>query len=970
MSTLLRTGLVEVADAIPGVGMRHLGLIESLLEAVLQQECGAHLVDLLRQLQSVCLLEGKAQTEASAAAAALVEQLDLHAAIRATRAFALYFQLINIVEQYHEQCEKKRRQRLPVASGNGHGPPTWSYLEQSLAPPEEDVGSLRWLFPYLKRLNVPPARIQSVIDQMDIRLVFTAHPTEIVRHTIRDRQRRIGHLLARLDWAEAGLEKGITAPWEVEAVKAELLEEIRLWWRTDELHQMKPTVLDEVDYTLHYFQEVLFDAIPLLHERFRQSLQAVFPHLRPPKPDFCQFGSWVGADRDGNPAVTPLVTWQTAVFQRGMVLQKYLQSVEKLISLLSLSLHWSNVLPELLESLEQDKLQMPEVYEQYAIRYRHEPYRMKLAYMRQRLQNTLTRNRQLTHPDCVVPGGLVYYARGSEFLAELDLLRRSLQASGLTCRALEHLVIQVSTFGFILARLDIRQESARHEQALAEIAQYLQVLPQDYLELGEAERCAWLLEELQTRRPLIPARLPLSEATQETVATVQMVARLQQEFGPEICQTYIISMSHALSDLLEVWLLLKEAQLYDPVTHRSLVQVVPLFETVEDLQRSPQIMAQLFQLPWYQQYLRQAGEPLQEVMLGYSDSNKDSGFLSSNWEIYKAQRALQQVAAQYGVTLRFFHGRGGSVGRGGGPTYEAILAQPGDTVNGRIKITEQGEVLASKYSLPELCLFNLENVATAVLQASCLKLGFDEIIPWHEIMDELAQRSRQHYRQLIYEHPDFLDFFHQVTPIEEISQLQISSRPSRRKGKRDFASLRAIPWVFSWTQMRLLLPAWYGLGTALAEFIAQNPEEHVKLLCYFHAKWPFFRMVISKAEMTLAKVDLKMAHHYVEQLAQPQDKSRFEPIFAQIAAEYHRTREMVLTITRRERLLDGDVHLQQSVQLRNGTIVPLGFLQVSLLKRLRQPQPQGLASRYSKSELLRGALLTINGIAAGMRNTG
>ncbi|MCS7031583.1 MAG: phosphoenolpyruvate carboxylase [Gloeomargarita sp. SKYG116] len=961
MGTILSINPAASAEPRSGVEIRHLSLVESLLESVLQEEGGQHLVDLLRQLQAVCRLEGKAQSVATAEAAALVERLDLNAAIRATRAFALYFQLINIVEQYHEQCEKKRRQRL-TSLGNGHA---LSYWELG-----EEVGSLRWLFPYLKRINVPPGRIQKVIDQMEIRLVFTAHPTEIVRHTIRDRQRRIGHLLARLDWAEAGLAQGVTAPWEVEAIRAELLEEIRLWWRTDELHQMKPTVLDEVDYTLHYFQEVLFDAVPLLYERFQQSLQAVFPQLRPPKLDFCQFGSWVGADRDGNPSVTPEVTWQTAVFQRNMVLKKYLQSIDRLISLLSLSLHWSNVLPELLESLEQDKLQMPEVYDQYAIRYRQEPYRLKLAYMRQRLQNTLTRNQQLTHPDCVVPLEGVYYKTGAEFLAELDLMRRSLQASGLTCRALDHLLIQVATFGFILARLDIRQESSRHEQALAEIAEYVQVLPRSYLEMTEEERSAWLLSELQTRRPLIPPRLPLSEATQETVATVQMLARLQQEFGVEICQTYIVSMSHCLSDLLEVWLLLKEAQIYDPVTHRSTVQVVPLFETVEDLQRSPQVMEALFRLPWYRDYLRQSTDSIQEVMLGYSDSNKDSGFLSSNWEIYKAQRALQRVAAQYGITLRFFHGRGGSVGRGGGPTYEAILAQPGDTINGRIKITEQGEVLASKYSLPELCLFNLENVATAVLQASSLKLGFDEILPWHEIMDDLAQRSRRHYRQLIYEQPDFLDFFHQVTPIEEISQLQISSRPARRKGKRDFASLRAIPWVFSWTQMRLLLPAWYGLGKALAEFVAENPEEHLKLLGYFYTKWPFFRMVISKAEMTLAKVDLEMARHYLDQLAQPEDKSRFEPLFAQIVEEYHRTREMVLTITGHEQLLAGDAGLQQSVQLRNQTIVPLGFLQVSLLKRLRQPQPAGLASRYSKNELLRGALLTINGIAAGMRNTG
>jgi phosphoenolpyruvate carboxylase len=365
---------------------------------------------------------------------------------------------------------------------------------------------------------------------------------------------------------------------------------------------------------------------------------------------------------------------------------------------------------------------------------------------------------------------------------------------------------------------------------------------------------------------------------------------------------------------------------------------------------------------------------LQEVMLGYSDSNKDSGFLSSNWEIHKAQQALQQIAETYGIHLRIFHGRGGSVGRGGGPAYEAILAQPGRSVNGRIKITEQGEVLASKYSLPELALYNLETVTTAVIQTSLLRNGFDDIQPWNEIMEELSRRSRTHYRALIYEQPDFVDFFHQVTPIEEISQLQISSRPARRGGKKDLGSLRAIPWVFSWTQSRFLVPSWYGVGTALDQFLQEEPEEHLKLLRYFYYKWPFFKMVISKVEMTLAKVDLQIAHHYVGELSEPEDRVRFEALYEQIAKEYHLTRDLVLTITGHKRLLDGDPELQRSVQLRNGTIVPLGFLQVSLLKRLRQHRTSSttaiIRSRYSKGELLRGALLTINGIAAGMRNTG
>jgi phosphoenolpyruvate carboxylase len=325
--------------------------------------------------------------------------------------------------------------------------------------------------------------------------------------------------------------------------------------------------------------------------------------------------------------------------------------------------------------------------------------------------------------------------------------------------------------------------------------------------------------------------------------------------------------------------------------------------------------------------------------------------------------------------LRLFHGRGGSVGRGGGPAYAAILAQPSSTINGRLKITEQGEVLASKYSLPELALYNLETIATAVIQSSLLGSGFDDIEPWNQIMEELAKCSRKAYRALIYEQPDFIDFFLSVTPIPEISQLQISSRPARRKSnQKDLSTLRAIPWVFSWTQSRFLLPAWYGVGTALQEFLDREPEENLKLLRYFYLKWPFFKMVISKVEMTLAKVDLQIARHYVRELSKAEDRERFERLFEQIAQEYRLTCNLILTITEHKRLLDGDPNLQRSVQLRNGTIVPLGFLQVSLLKRLRQYSDRAASGvihfRYSKEELLRGALLTINGIAAGMRNTG
>ncbi len=1000
--------------------LRHrLQVVEELWESVLRQECGQELVALVGQLRALCFPEKQATNDQVSAVVMLISQLELNEAIRAARSFALYFQLINIVEQHYEQREQLARSlshSKPAKNPTAPAVPASNKLEeeghllkrgpgaellekswQAKNAERQDQSTLHALFPHLRQLNVPPQQIQRLIDQLDVQLVFTAHPTEIVRPTIRDKQRRLAKLLQQLDQVEEGQGSMYDEAnsWEATALREQLTEEIRLWWRTDELHQFKPTVLNEVEYALHYFEEVLFDNIPELYQRFKHALSTSFPWLKPPSKNFCKFGSWVGADRDGNPSVTHEVTWQTACYQRQMVLEKYIQSVKRLIELLSLSLHWSDVLPDLLESLEQEQSQMSEVYEAQALRYRQEPYRLKLSYVLKRLENTRDRNGRLYNSErrereLPESNPAAIYRSGSEFLAELRLIQRSLTETGLSCRELENLINQVEIYDFHLAQLDIRQESSRHADALNEILEYLQILPRPYHELSEAERVDWLTTELQTRRPLIPTELPFSDQTKELIETLRVLRSLQQEFGPNICQTYVISMSRELSDLLEVLLLAKEAGLYDPATATGNVQVVPLFETVEDLQRAPSVMQKLFELPLYRTLLAGGHEAvnttaqpallsltpnLQEVMLGYSDSNKDSGFLSSNWEIHKAQKALQEIAEQYGVNLRIFHGRGGSVGRGGGPAYEAILAQPGKSINGRIKITEQGEVLASKYSMPQLALYNLETITTAVIQASLLRTGFDNIEPWNEIMEELSARSRQHYRALIYEQPDFIDFFQQVTPIDEISQLQISSRPARRQsGKKDLSSLRAIPWVFSWTQTRFLLPSWYGVGTALEEFVKEKPEEHLKLLRYFYIKWPFFKMAISKVEMTLAKVDIQMAHHYVEELSKPEDKERLEKVFQQLAKEYHLTRDLVLTITDHKRLLDGDPVLQRSIQLRNETILPLGFLQVALLKRLRQARTPGTSgvinSRYSKGELLRGALLTINGIAAGMRNTG
>lgn len=968
-----------------------LELVEELWQTVLRSECPPEQAERLMRLKQLSDPEAP-QSETTAGIVSLIREMDLAEAIAAARAFSLYFQLVNILEQHIEEdsyLDSLSDQSEPLPA-DPFQPPLASQVEPA---------TFRQLFERLRGLNVPPARLEGLLHNLDLRLVFTAHPTEIVRHTVRHKQRRVAHLIQRLQQAD-GLSLDDTL-----VIRRQLEEEIRLWWRTDELHQFKPTVLDEVDYALHYFQQVLFDAMPQLRQRLRSALSASYPDVEPPRDAFCTFGSWVGSDRDGNPSVTPEITWRTACYQRQLMLERYIRSVSELRDQLSISMQWSQVSPALLESLEMDRLRFPEIYEERAARYRLEPYRLKLSYTLRRLQLTHQRNQQLAeagwespcdgHAGLVSPfsndaSGLegmnqspeLHFSSADEFRASLELIQESLEATGLSCEPLQTLISQVHIFAFCLASLDIRQESTRHSDAIDELSRYLQ-LPVPYAAMDEPQRISWLLAELQTRRPLLPPAARWNEATAETFAVFRMLKRLQQEFGERICRTYVISMSHTVSDLLEVLLLAKEAGLVDPQAQRASLLVVPLFETVEDLQGAPAVMERLLSEPFYRRLVSSGAEstqPLQEVMLGYSDSNKDSGFLSSNWEIHKSQIALQRLADSHQVALRIFHGRGGSVGRGGGPAYQAILAQPSGTLCGRIKITEQGEVLASKYSLPELALYNLETVTTAVLQNSLVSTPVDDTPSWNALMARLAARSRSHYRSLVHDNPELVAFFQQVTPIEEISKLQISSRPARRKGgAKDLSSLRAIPWVFGWTQSRFLLPSWFGVGAALQEELDQDGGQ-LELLRLLYQRWPFFRMLISKVEMTLAKVDLELAHHYVQTLGRPENREAFEAIFEAIAAEFTLTRDLVLQITGHTRLLDADPALQLAVDLRNRTIIPLGFLQVALLRRLREQNRQppmseagtsdGDGRTYSRSELLRGALLTINGIAAGLRNTG
>ncbi len=963
-------------------------LIEDLWESVLREECLNEQADRLIKLKNLSFSKQYDEDSSKNFKNEIVEiinSMDLAESIAAARAFSLYFQLVNILEQ---RVEEDRYIQSFTNNNVQKSPDNLDPFAPALARQNAPV-TFKELFYRLRKLNVPPGKLEELLQEMDIRLVFTAHPTEIVRHTVRHKQTRVANLLKKIQV------KNVLTVEEVNSLKLQLKEEVRLWWRTDELHQFKPSVLDEVDYALHYFQQVLFNAMPQLRGRISEALSENYPDVQMPTESFCNFGSWVGSDRDGNPSVTPEITWRTACYQRQLMLDRYINATSNLRDQLSVSMQWSQVSSSLLESLETDRVKFPEIYEARATRYRSEPYRLKLSYILEKLRLTQERNNLLSDTGwrSALDGELdkknidqveeLHYRSVSEFTYDLELIKNSLNSTDLSCEAVNKLLTQVHIFGFSLASLDIRQESTRHSDAIQELTNYLD-LDLQYNQMPEDQKIKWLIDELNTKRPLIPTEVNWTKSTEETFAVFKMVKRLQEEFGSRICHSYVISMSHSASDLLEVLLLAKEMGLIDQNSQNSNLLVVPLFETVEDLKSAPEVMEQLFQLDFYRSLLPKVGEslkPLQELMLGYSDSNKDSGFLSSNWEIHRAQIALQNLASKNEIFLRLFHGRGGSVGRGGGPAYQAILAQPSGTLKGRIKITEQGEVLASKYSLPELALYNLETVTTAVIQNSLVNNRLDATPEWNELMTRLAETSRSHYRKLVHENPDLLIFFQEVTPIEEISKLQISSRPARRKkGAKDLSSLRAIPWVFGWTQSRFLLPSWFGVGTALSVELESDPEQ-IELLRVLHQRWPFFRMLVSKVEMTLSKVDLEVAKYYVDTLGGEKNKKSFDVIFNIISEEYSLTKALILQITGKKKLLEADRDLRTSVKLRNKTIIPLGFLQVSLLRRLRDqtrqpPISELLMNRdesrraYSRSELLRGALLTINGIAAGMRNTG
>jgi phosphoenolpyruvate carboxylase len=912
----------------------------------------------------------------------LLRRLSLDETIGVIRAFSVYFQLVNIAEQYH-RIRRKRFYELRT-------------------PDQPQRGSLAETLRKLRGDFSDPKLLQRVVDRLEIMPVMTAHPTEAARRTLLEKHRRIADLLAAFD--DENL-----APRRRDELHARLAAEVESVWQTDEVRHTQPTVLDEVNHGLYYFDATLFDAAPALLDELERQLEENFPgaKLRDGAAPL-RFGSWIGGDRDGNPFVTPEITWETLRLQQRLVLRKYRDSVASLSRRLSESSRFAPPTDELSESLKEDAAALPAVAAEVAARNAEEPYRQKLSYIYTRIENTLRRNRDLAsalrlteehtlisiRPGLPIVAALTgsdadvanVYRDGASLWEDLRLVRDSLRADKAVyaARAVDRLMRQVAVFGLNLATLDLRQHSERHTAALSEITRALRL--RDYAQMSEDERVEWLTRELDTPRPLVATDARYRPETTETLNVFRVARRSLDEISPNAIRTYIISMTREVSDLLAALVLAKEAGLVEcglriadcgfdrgsaiRNPHSAFrIAVSPLFETIEDLRRAPEIMRRLFEHPFYRRQLAAQGG-LQEVMIGYSDSSKDGGILTSSWELYKAQERLWEVARAAGVELRLFHGRGGTVGRGGGPSHEAILAQPPDTVVGRIKITEQGEVISSKYSLAEIAQRSLELTTSAVIAASLPQPARDtgKLSRWKDVMEDISAVAFAAYRRFVRETTGFYDYFIQATPVEELQYLRIGSRPAKRKsGSKSLDDLRAIPWVFGWTQSRHLLPGWLAVGTALEDFIKARPRENLRLLREMYSEWPFFHSTISNIEMTLAKADFQIARQYASRTL---DRGLGRRIFRMLEEEYERACRVTLQITGERRLLDQSPALQRSIAVRNPYVDPLSFLQVELLARRRQRDRKAELSDDDREKLLYATLLTINGIAAGMRNTG
>ncbi|MBB3083313.1 phosphoenolpyruvate carboxylase [Geodermatophilus sabuli] len=915
----------DAADAPLRDDIRLLGRV---LGDVIGEQSGDDVLELVESTRVEAFRVRRSEVDRAELAGRLAD-LDIRSANHVIRAFSHFSLLANLAEDMHHE----RRRRFHRREGS---------------PPQK--GSLAATFALLDAERLDPDVVARELAGALVSPVVTAHPTEVRRKTVSRVQRQVTELIRRRDLSAPGAAED--AEWA-----AQLQRAVLTLWQTALLRLSRLRLADEIDEALRYYELSLFEVVPAINAELRRALQERWPHAGLLSRPVLLPGSWIGGDRDGNPFVTADAVRRASTRQAETALGHHLAELLVLHDELSMSDRLVTPTAALYHLAEASRDDSP---------FRaDEPYRRALYGLHARL--AATAQRVLGS----VPGPpphheLEPYDTPDELLADLATVDASLRSHGAGALAddrLARLRESVEVFGFHLCGLDMRQNSAVHEEVLAELLAWAGVCP-DYTALDEQDRVALLVGELRLRRPLVRLDAELSETARGELDVLVAAAEQVRTLGPQAIPNYVISMCESVSDVLEVAVLLKEVGLLDPDGEDGPtcpVGISPLFETIEDLQRAGETMSAVLEEPLYRALLANRGD-VQEVMLGYSDSNKDGGYLAANWALYRAEQALVDVARQEGIRLRLFHGRGGTVGRGGGPSYDAIRAQPPGAVAGALRITEQGEVIAAKYADPDLARRNLEAMVAATLEASLLDVeGLGDVAEdAYTLLDDLADRAQAAYRALVHETPGFVEWFRAATPIGELAELNIGSRPPSRKAGDSIADLRAIPWVFSWSQARIMLPGWYGTGTALDGWIEDgDPAERLARLQELHRRWPFFRTVLSNMGMVLAKTDLGLAARYAELVPDADLRSR---VFDQVTAEHERTCRVLLAVTGDDHLLADNPSLARSIRNRFPYLEPLHHLQVEMLRRRRSGDDDELVRRNIQ--------LTINGIATALRNSG
>ncbi|WP_297467170.1 phosphoenolpyruvate carboxylase [Acidithiobacillus sp.] len=925
--------------ALNGKALRsRVKLLGNLLGEVLREQAGHRVFNAVEQLrQGYIRLHKREDLRLRERLARFIDALPQDDLVLVIRAFNTYFSLVNIAE---EEAQHLHRRRLLQK-----GSMLWT-------------GSFEETFRELQGQGINPGQLQFLLDQIRYLPVFTAHPTESKRRTVLHGLRRIFVTSKMLDDSALNDE-------EEQEVMDNLRAQIQILWETEEVRTNKPQVQDEVENGLFYFRDSLFEAVPLTYRAARRAARRVFANADIDIPAFIRFGSWIGGDRDGNPNVTAAITGWALRTQSIEVLKEYQRRLSDLYQLLGHSSRFCAISPVLLASLERDADDFPELAEWVDQRFPSEPYRRKLRYMMTRLDLRL---RQLENGQVLNETAGPAYAAAEDFLDDLLLVRDSLRGHNdgyIADNEVQEIIWLVQTFGFHLANLDIRQESSVHSRTIAELFAGAPGFA-NYLELPEEARMLALSDALRRPGPLVEQAPDLSPMAAETCAMFRCIAQLRREVSTAGFGNYVISMTHEASHIMEVLVLAKEFGLagWSRQGLYSEIAITPLFETIHDLERMDTVMSTLLDNPVYAKILS-SQDDIQEVMLGYSDSCKDGGILSSSWSLYQAQLRLAALADKRKIRIRVFHGRGGSVGRGGGPTYEAILAQPPDTVRGQIKITEQGEVLSFKYANLETAVYELTVGTAGLIKASIgLVRPASGDNPNHlKIMAELTRTGEAVYRDLTESTPGFMDYFYEATPLNEIAHMNIGSRPShRQRGDRSMSSIRAIPWIFAWAQSRHVLPAWYGLGSALARWREDKPER-LQVLQDMYRHWPFFRALMGNIGMAMAKTDMAIAGEYA---GLPNDRDAASVIYRKIQAEFESSQAEMLAIVGADHLLADNPTLAFSLQRRNVYMEPLNHIQLALLRRYRNDETPPEFREIWLDPLLR----TINAISAGQRNTG